>query len=108
MSFDKHIQRLIQETVQRVLSPHLEALHRLSVFLGDGRPMRVSKKLPRRNVMAKKVATNSFNYGDVVKYRAGRGEYSAMVLGTSPDGRLKLEREKDGKRVLRPAAKVYN
>jgi hypothetical protein len=41
--------------------------------------------------------------GDRVLYRQGRGTFSAVIVRHALDGRLVVTRDKDGKRVLRPA-----
>jgi len=61
----------------------------------------------RGKAKAGKAAKIDFAEGQRVVYRQGRGSFDAKVVGIDHDaGTLRLQREKDGKEVTRPAAKV--
>lgn len=111
---------MVEKKVQEVLEPHLDALERLSSFLGvpstrrgPGRP-RGSRNISRRTTakgrgtgrLAKGDAS-AFHEGQKVTYRQGRGEFEAKVIKSDVKANLvTVERMTDGKRVVRPAAKL--
>lgn len=52
---------------------------------------------------AAKRRTGPLNVGDQVVYRQGRGKFTGLIVRRALDGRFVVTRDKDGKRVLRPA-----
>ncbi|HZN95655.1 MAG TPA: hypothetical protein VFB81_23240 [Myxococcales bacterium] len=57
---------------------------------------------PARPKPAKR-RTGPLDVGDQVVYRQGRGTFTGLIVRRALDGRFVVTRDKDGKRVLRPA-----
>jgi hypothetical protein len=112
--FTAVIQGLIAEELARRLFPYQRLLARLDQLRvaiparrGPGRPSgaelnKIQSLFPPRNP-----AALAFAPGEIVSYRQGRGEFRARVVRTDPQGRVVIERQADGKRVTRPAAKLF-
>ena len=111
------IRNLVAAEVERTLEPYRLMLDRLVRLVGQkparrgpGRPPKAASA-PRRRRKARrggKVDATRFREGQVVRYKQGRGEFEATVLSVdAAAGIVKLERKKDGKKIGRPAAKVY-
>jgi hypothetical protein len=112
------LRALVNEEVENALAPHREALQRISSFLGvgptshrgpgrqsawgaTGRTRRVSQTLDRGDA-------SKFKEGQQVRYRQGRGEFEAKVVRIdSQTNTVTVQRVRDGKRVARPASKLY-
>jgi sRNA-binding protein len=113
------IRKLVAAEVDRTLEPYQQMLERLVQLLGQkparrgpGRPPKAAGA--RRGRKARKARkggkgdASRFREGQVVKYRQGRGEFEATVLAVDVENNsVKLERKKDGKKVERPATKIY-
>ncbi|MGC4120513.1 MAG: hypothetical protein QM765_39220 [Myxococcales bacterium] len=66
-----------------------------------------AKKAKGQRGRGKKAVKIAFTEGQRVVYKQGRGTFDAKVIGIDLEaGIVKLEREKDGKQVSRPADKV--
>src|SRR5215211_8035882 len=117
IDFNDAVRAAVADEVDRVLGPHLEVLKRLSSAFGtggDGRERRGPSSAPRRRGRPGRRAqsgrgdASKFKEGQKVRFKQGRGEFDATVA--SIDGNtntLTLKRDRDGKRVERPASKVY-
>lgn len=109
------IQRMVSAEVERELGPYRELLQRLADFAGGrgGRraaaPVRAAAKGGRRGARKAGAGDASrFKAGQAVRYKQGRGVFEATVVAVDADRNvLTLERAKDGKKVERPAAKIY-
>jgi hypothetical protein len=119
------ISELVEQRVHSILGPHMEALERISSFLGmahrrsPGRPAgsRTAKRGPGRTGRTGRPSRSArrgggdvakFEEGQKVRYRQGKGEFEATVLRTDAKaGTVTVQRNKDGKRVTRPADKIY-
>ena len=113
---------IVAEEVKAQLAPYADVLGDLQKLVGTdvprrgpGRPTaRVEKprRAPRadKNIVsdAAKEAVARYQDGPRVRYKQGRGEFEAMIVGIDAEmGLLKLERTSDKKQVARPADKVY-
>ncbi|MFN7130500.1 MAG: hypothetical protein ACK4N5_00360, partial [Myxococcales bacterium] len=126
-AFDAAVRAKVVEEVERVFGPYRDLLDGLSAFVsgqaapprrGPGRP-RAAPNAPRRaggRGRGRKAAAaqsgggdaSKFTEGQEVKYRQGRGEFEAVVMRIDRENNvLFLERKKDGKKVQRPASKIY-
>lgn len=119
------IRAAVSDEINRVLGPHLDTLNRLSAAFGGttinrAAPARRGPGRPpaaagRRRAGRRRAAraggrgdASKFSTGQTVRYKQGRGEFEAKVIAiNTEDNTLTLERLSDGKRVDRPAAKVY-
>jgi hypothetical protein len=114
------IRNLVEAEVHRVLDPYRFVLDRLSAFAGAapaqrsvGRPPRGAGR-PARRGGRRAVSrggngdASKFQEGQSVKYQQGRGVFVAKVVKIDADAnRVMLERERDGKKLSRPASRVY-
>ncbi|HEY3446754.1 MAG TPA: hypothetical protein VGK67_10340 [Myxococcales bacterium] len=111
------IRNLVAVEVERTLEPYRQLLERLEQFVGGaparrgpGRPPKAGGR-GRPGRKAAKAGTgdaSKFKVGQAVKYRQGRGEFEATVAAVDTEKNLvSLERSKDGKKVDRPASKIY-
>jgi hypothetical protein len=112
------IRSAVAQEVNRVLGPHMDTLERLSEALGASAPRRarsVSAPAGRMRGTRRMTATGlggsveatRFQEGQRVIYRQGRGAFEATVTQIhAATNKLTLKREKDGKKVERPAEKV--
>jgi hypothetical protein len=118
IDFNDAVRAAVADEIDRVLGPHMETLKRLSNAFGtgpDGRERRAAGPGPRRRgrparrgAIGGRGDASKFKEGQKVRFKQGRGEFDATV--TAIDGStntLTLKRDKDGKRVERPASKVY-
>jgi hypothetical protein len=108
------IRSAVAQEVTRILGPHLDTLQRLSRAMGVAAPQQARSVAPSaragrpRRAAASSADATGFQEGQRVIYRQGRGSFEATVMAIdSASDRLTLKREKDGKRVARPAAKVF-
>lgn len=123
------IRQAVEEEVARVLGPQLDAFRKLadafSAFGAPGRrgpaaaPARAGRPpaaaarrrgpgRPRKAGGGGKGDASKFQVGQAVRYKQGRGEFSSTVVSVdAAAGMLTLKRDKDGKQIHRPAAKVY-
>jgi len=117
------IRGLVSGEVEKILLPYRQILERMAQFMGEkpakrgpGRPPKAAvaaggKKHRRKGRKARKAGkgdVSKFREGQTVHYKQGRGEFEASVVAIDlAAGSLLLERAKDGKKVNRPAAKVY-
>jgi hypothetical protein len=113
------ISSLVASEVERVLQPYRGLLDRMAEFAGvstvvkrgPGRPpasVAAVVRRPRRVVREMGGDASDFREGQAVQYKQGRGIFDATVLSVSVEsGMLMLQRSKDGKKVERPASKVY-
>lgn len=70
-----------------------------------GRPAKAAKA--KRAGKRGKVAKVAFTEGQRVVYKQGRGSFDAKIVSVDhAAGTVKLQREKDGKQVTRPARKI--
>lgn len=127
LDLDSAIRSIVSDEVERTLEPYRSLLDRMSGFFGGepvrrgpGRPPKapgaVSAPLaPRREGRGRRAAApaaggdvSRFHDGQAVRYKQGRGVFDATVIGIdAARSLLTLERSMDGKKVERPAAKVY-
>ncbi|MBI5547325.1 MAG: hypothetical protein HY901_25870 [Deltaproteobacteria bacterium] len=111
------IRGLVAAEVERALEPYRLMLDRLASVIGAkperAAPGRAPKAgaAPRRGpkpARAGKGDASKFQEGQAVRYRQGRGEFEATVLAIDTERNVvTVERAKDGKKVERPAAKIY-
>jgi hypothetical protein len=120
------IKRAVSDEVNRVMSPYTDVLRRLASAFGTGLPQPAAGRGPGRGAGAAKKARRSagrprkntvkvgkgdaskFEVGQGVRYKQGRGEFTATVVARDTETHmLTVRREKDGKEVQRPASKVY-
>ena len=119
IDFNDAVRAAVADEVERVLGPHLDVLRRLSSAFGtggDGRVRRTAVAGPRRRGRPGRRAggvsgrgdASKFKEGQKVRFKQGRGEFEATVTSIdSNTNTLTLKRDRDGKRVERPASKVY-
>src|ERR687887_1631675 len=118
IDFNDAVRAAVADEVERVLGPHLETLRRLSSAFGtagDGRVRRTAGPAPRRRGRPGRRAqtggrgdASKFKEGQKVRFKQGRGEFDATVTSIdSNTNTLTLKRDRDGKRVERPASKGY-
>ena len=119
IDFNDAVRAAVADEVERVLGPHLEVLRRLSSAFGtgggDGRVRRTAGPGARRRGRPGRRAqvggrgdASKFKEGQKVRFKQGRGEFDATVTSIdSNTNTLTLKRDRDGKRVERPASKVY-
>lgn len=120
-AFAEAIRSVVAKEVQSALAPYREALASLVEFTGvpavdasKGRraPKADTSAAPARKRRGRKGKNSAelvanFTEGQKVQYRQGRGTFDAKVIEIDVEkGMLRLEREKDSKKVVRPAAKV--
>ncbi len=117
------ISSLVASEVERVLQPYRGVLERMAEFAGvstvvkrgPGRPPASAAaatttvaRRSRRPVREMGGDVSDFREGQSVQYKQGRGIFDATVLSVNVEsGMLMLQRSKDGKKVERPASKVY-
>lgn len=68
-------------------------------------PPKATRTVGRKTVSGRG-GKSPFIVGDHVFYRQGRGKFRGVVVRVSADGRCVVMRDDDGKRVLRPPAKL--
>jgi len=126
IDFNEVIRRAVSDEVQRVMTPYMDVLERLANAFGGAAPARKAAPAARAAaapaVRARrgpgrprragggggKGDASKFSVGQAVRYKQGRGEFTATVVATDPGTNMvTVKREKDGKEVQRPAAKVY-
>jgi hypothetical protein len=118
IDFNDAVRSAVADEVERVLGPHLDVLRRLSSAFGsggDGRVRRSATAAPRRRgrpgrrpQIGGRGDASKFKEGQKVRFKQGRGEFDATVAAIDGNtNTLTLKRDKDGKRVERPASKVY-
>jgi hypothetical protein len=113
------VQSIVASEVQAVLDPYRSVLDRLARFMGSAPAPRASggakaapavRRPARRARGARKASAKlakGFEVGQTVTYKQGRGEFEATVKAIDLDaGTLQLVRVSDGKKVVRPGAKV--
>jgi hypothetical protein len=116
------IRAVVAEELAAALAPHKALLGKVSKFLvkaggrGPGRPPKAvaakAKKPARRARRGSKTkaaasAAAKFKAGQKVFYKQGRGTFEAKVVRVdAAKGLITVQRNKDGKRVARPAAKL--
>jgi len=113
------IRNLVAAEVEKTLEPYRELLERMESFVrgeapkrGPGRPPKAAgAKKPGRKPGKRAKAqgdASKFQVGQAVKYKQGRGEFDATVTGVDVEANtVQIERSKDGKKLTRPAGKVY-
>ena len=120
------IRDIVSAEIEEALAPHLALLARMSAFIGES-PARRGPGRPRNTAVAAPVArrgrrpkgagrkaaagagdASKFKDGQKVRYRQGRGEFEASVIGIDTETNIvTVQRTTDGKKVKRPASKVY-
>ena len=115
---------LVADQVNVTLAPYNDLIARMNAFLGiapsarrgPGRPPKTEnvvagarrgglRSAPRAKGDPKLAA--KFSEGQAVKYRQGRGTFEAKVIAIDTTaGTVTVERDSDGKKVRRPAAKL--
>ncbi len=118
-AFAEAIRAVVAKEVHAALAPYREALASLAEFAGalpvsveKVRAPKVEGAVPGRKRRGRKAKGSAdlagqFTEGQKVQYRQGRGTFDAKVIEIDVEkGMLRLEREKDSKKVFRPAAKV--
>ena len=123
------LRQIVSEQLQDALAPHQALLEQIAAFLGIGgatgsRTTRVARAVPaartaratatrarrgstgRGRGRAASTSSASFKEGQEVRYRQGRGEFEATVIKIDEDA-VTVERKTDGKKVTRPADKLY-
>jgi uncharacterized Zn finger protein len=99
--FAAAVRAMVADEVRTALKPLGEALDGIQGLTGDARPAPAASAVPTAR------RTTRFAQGQVVHYRQGRGTFPAKVVSVdSAQETVLLERVKDGKQVIRPAAKV--
>jgi sRNA-binding protein len=113
------VRQIVLQEIDSALEPYkrtLQALATLSgVRAGPGRPPGSKNVRRGRRVQAKRRSSgravgdaSKFSVGQGVRYKQGRGEFDAKILKIDQDAnRVTVERSNDGKKVVRPADKVY-
>lgn len=126
MDMSAVIRAIVAEEVKTQLAPYADVLVDLqklvgtdmTVRRGPGRPTAPRADKPRRAAArgdkpalvseAAKTEVLKYQEGQQVRYKQGRGEFEAIIVGIDAEmGMLKLERTSDKKQVARPADKVY-
>lgn len=118
------IRAIVAEEVKAQLAPYADVLVDLQKLVGNdiprrgpGRPAAARAERPRRAPRADKALVSEaakaevkrYQEGQLVRYKQGRGEFEATIIGIDLEmGMLKLERTSDKKQVARPADKVYS
>jgi len=119
VDLDAAIRALVADEVERTLEPYRHLLDRMAHFVGAEAPRRSAR--PARVAAAggrpgrgrgrkggRKADAGRFHEGQLVRYKQGRGEFEAKVLKVDADNNsVFLERVNDGKKVERPAHKIY-
>jgi hypothetical protein len=117
--FDAVVRSFVADELGRRLAPFRGLLARLekakaavAMPRGPGRPRRSHLEAAAAIVTGRAAphaarAHRAFKPGDVVHYRQGRGSFEAFVIRAEAKGRLVVERVSDGKRVVRPTAKLF-
>jgi sRNA-binding protein len=104
---------VVAHEVARALAPYCGALDALSRLAGSGPPRRGPGRPPGSVSKSRRGRANvgdasKFSAGQAVRYKQGRGEFAAKVVSIdTTKHRVTISREKDGKKVTRPADKVY-
>jgi hypothetical protein len=94
---------VVANEVARALAPYRGALDALSRLAGS--PRRTPGRPPGS---VSGGDASKFSAGQAVRYKQGRGEFAAKVVSIdTAKHRVTIAREKDGKKVTRPADKVY-
>jgi sRNA-binding protein len=123
------VRSLVAEEVESALEPYRSTLQALATLTGGGAVRRGPGRPPwsrnrgagrpakaRRGRPAKRATRSAtgggdaskFSNGQAVRYKQGRGEFAAKVVKIDSDhNRVTIERDHDGKKVVRPADKVY-
>jgi len=118
-AFADALRALVAKEVHAALSPYRDMLAALIEF-AEGAPARpvsvgsavvVAPGRKRHKVRAVgpvgTAVVGQFCEGQKVQYRQGRGTFDAKVIAIDVErGVLRLERDKDAKKVVRPASKV--
>ena len=107
------LRNLIAAQVEAALEPHRALLASLENLAREQGAVKEAPRAATRRPAGRRAARNvaapatSFSPGQMVSYRQGRGTFEAKVIEVDLErGELKLQREKDGKRVERPFQKV--
>ncbi len=118
------IRAIVSDEVNQAIAPYRKTLDALAaigggVRRGPGRPPGSKSKRARpaarrrgRPPGARKAAgggdASKFSAGQAVRYKQGRGEFEAKVVKIdTASNRVTIERAMDGKKVVRPADKLY-
>jgi hypothetical protein len=121
--FSEAMRALVAQEVREALAPYEGLIASLQEFMGAAggsvsrgatapaaAPMRRARAASptRRNAGGNSLElVGKFSQGQRVQYRQGKGTFDARVVEIDAKyGMLTVERESDGKRVTRPAAKV--
>ncbi len=122
-SLDAAVAGIVAEEVAAALAPYRPIFERMAILFSPA-PARTAPKraAPAKRTSARKPArraaapknpaedaraAKSFVVGQQVLYRQGRGSFPAKVVAVDFEmGELLLQRESDGKEVMRPALKV--
>jgi hypothetical protein len=118
---DTAIRGLVSSEVEKVLEPYKSLLERMAAFAGAPAPRRGPGRPPRGAAPVRrqrrgrgggrrnsKGDASRFSEGQAVRYKQGRGIFDATVMGiNAEDNTLTIQRVKDGKKIVRPAGKVY-
>ncbi len=109
------IRSLVAAEVEQALEPYRDLLERMENFVRGAAPrgpVAVAKKKPGRKpgkrAAKAKGDASKFSVGQSVKYKQGRGEFEATVRSVDLEANtVEIERVKDGKKLSRPAGKIY-
>lgn len=115
------VRQMVADEVEKVLGPYRATIERLGNAFGMSAAPARARRGPGGPAAAPRAArgagrapriapgdASKFKEGQSVKYKQGRGEFVASVEKVDTEGNmLTLKREKDGKKVQRPAGKVY-
>jgi hypothetical protein len=123
------VRSLVADEVDAALAPYRSTLQALATLAGGGAVRRGPGRPPgsrnkgagrpakaRRGRPPKRAARSAggggdaskFSNGQAVRYKQGRGEFAAKVVKIDANNnRVTIERDHDGKKVVRPADKVY-
>jgi len=111
------VRAIVADQIAETLAPYQSALAAMAtltggvVRLGPGRPKGYSPKRAKGGRTAKTQGggdASKFSNGQTVRYKQGRGEFEAKIVKIDATAnRVTVERAKDGKKVVRPADKVY-
>jgi hypothetical protein len=118
-NLDRAIRAIVAEEIAESLAPLRRLLGRMAIQMretparrGPGRPPKSAAtpvRRRRRGAKAKAAlrAAKNFHEGQKVVYKQGRGSFDAKVVRVdAAKGLVTVERLKDGKRVVRPPAKL--
>ena len=112
------IRNLVVTEVESILEPYRGLLERMAGFFGSAPASRGPGRPPRaegRGRPARRAARSAnmgdaskFKVGQAVRYRQGRGEFEATITAVDVEGGMvSIERTSDGKKLDRPASKIY-